>query len=252
MAGKFLYPVSTLFIFAIFVVYGGRIFCHTPVPAEKADEEKEHMEIEYTYLPKHVHLSPYDRIFREAADSIGYDWTLIAAIAFSESRFDSMAVSDAGACGLMQVMPSTLQGFGIPDSLHMDTRTNVMVAAELLHSLDRHFRYVRNPNERLNFVLASYNAGFGHIQDAMRLARKYGKDRFVWFENVDSFLILKSEPEYYTDSLCRNGVFNGWKETLYFVKKVHRNWGRFSRRQKEYSDSINRVIAADSTKRIME
>ena len=206
----------------------------------------------YTYIPKHVHLSDFDHHFRHASNITGYDWTLIAAIAYTESRFDSIAISKAGARGVMQVMPNTLNSFNIPDSMHMDSKTNIMVATELLRALDKRFRYIRNPKERLNFVLASYNAGYGHVQDAMQLAKKYGKNRFVWHSSVDSFLIYKSKPEYYTDSVCRNGQFNGWRETLSFVNKVHRNWNKFAKMQEEYTDSIMLVAANDSTIRIKE
>ncbi len=206
----------------------------------------------YTYLSPYATLSPYDSHFREAADSTGYDWTLIAAIAFTESRFDSTAVSEAGAQGVMQVMPETLRGFGIPDSLHCDNRSNIMTAARLLQSLEKQFRPIKDPEERIKFILASYNAGFGYIHDAMRLARKYGYDRLKWEANVDSFLIHMSKPEYYTDTLCRNGQFNGWAETLSFVKKVQRNWRRFQGIQHSYSDSIREIILTDNTKRIMQ
>ena len=206
----------------------------------------------YTYLSPYATLSPYDRHFREAADSTGYDWTLIAAIAFTESRFDSTAISDAGAQGVMQVMPETMRGFGIPDSLHTDNRTNIMTAALLLQSLEKQFRPIKTPEERIKFQLASYNAGFGYIHDAMRLARKYGYDRYKWEANVDSFLINLSQPEYYTDTLCRNGQFNGWQETLSFVKKVHRHWHRFRSMQQSYSDSIRELILTDNTIRVMQ
>lgn len=206
----------------------------------------------YTYVSPYTLLSPYDDHFREAADSVGYDWTLIAAIAYTESRFDSTAVSDAGAQGVMQVMPNTLRGFDIPDSLHAHNHTNIMAAAELLQALDKRFGRIEPLEERINFVLASYNAGYGHILDAMRLARKYGYDRYKWYANVDSFLIHISLPEYYTDTLCRNGQFNGWQETLSFVNKVQRNWRRFRGMQKSYSDSIREVILTDTTIRIMQ
>ena len=206
----------------------------------------------YTYISPYAELSPYDHHFREAADSIGYDWTLIAAIAFTESRFDSTVVSGAGAQGVMQVMPATLRGLGIPDSLHADNRTNIMTAAKVLQLLERHFRHVKDDEERIKFILASYNAGFGYVYDAMRLADKYGYDRYKWDANVDSFLIHMSHPKYYTDTLCRNGEFNGWKETLSFVKKVHRYWGKFRNIQLDYSDSIREVIITDNTKRIMQ
>lgn len=246
MRNIYIYPLSLIVLFTILLAWGDNIFGYRHPKKMTIIPE----EINYTYLPKYVYLSEYDRYFREAADSLDYDWTLVAAIAYTESRFDSTAVSAAGACGVMQVMPNTLRGFGIPDSMHMDARANIMAATELLLSLDRHFGYIRNKKERINFVLASYNAGYGHIQDAMQLAKQKGKNRFVWNNSVDSFLIYKSLPEYYTDSVCRNGKFFGWKETLSFVRKVHHNWNRFSQMQQQYSDSINIIVAADSTKLI--
>lgn len=217
---------------------------HVPEVAEIAREP------EYEYLSPHVTLSHYDDFFREAADSIELDWLLIAAIAYTESRFDSTAVSTVGARGVMQMMPRTLQGLEVPDSLHADNRHNIMASARYLKSLFYMFRRVKNYDERINFVLASYNAGYGHIMDAMRLARKHGHDRHKWNASVDSFLIKKSIPEYYNDSICRNGEFKDWKQTLSFVSKVKRHWKRFYNMQQEYSDSINAVMAADTLKRI--
>lgn len=207
---------------------------------------------EITYISPYVELSPYDHHFRDAADSIGWDWKLIAAIAFTESRFDSTATSGMGACGVMQVMPGTLRGMGIPDSLHMDTRTNIMAATNLLAYLDNLYGQIPDFNERANFILASYNAGAGHIGDAMNLAQKHGCPRYVWKNNVDTFLILKRQPEYYTDSVCKNGSFNDWQQTLSFVKKVKRNWNRFNRKQLQYNDSINLLLASDTTIRIKQ
>lgn len=207
-------------------------------------------EPEYEYLSPYVTLSHYDTFFREAADSIELDWMLIAAIAYTESRFDSTAVSSVGARGVMQMMPRTLNGLEVPDSLHADNRHNIMASARYLKSLFYMFRRVKNYDERINFVLASYNAGYGHIMDAMRLAGKHGHDRHRWNASVDSFLIKKSQPEFYTDSICRNGEFKDWKQTLSFVSKVKRHWNRFYRMQQEYSDSINTVLATDTLKRI--
>ena len=72
----------------------------------------------------------------------------------------------------------------------------------------------------------------------------------MWHQNVDTFLVLKSLPEFYTDSVCRNGSFNDWKQTLSFVKKVKRSWKRFNILQERYNDSINRLLANDTTIRI--
>lgn len=207
---------------------------------------------EYTYLSPYARLSDYDELFREAADSIGYDWTLIAAIAFTESRFDSTVVSEAGACGVMQMMPSTLRGMKIPEELYSDNRTNVMAAARLLDSHEKFFGKITDREERRKFVLASYNAGYGHIVDAMNLAEKYGCNKYVWNGCVDSFLVRKSQPEYYNDPVCRNGEFKNWKQTFAFIRQVQKHWARFSDIQQAYSDSINIVIMNDKTKKIAE
>ena len=241
---KYVYPLALLITFAITIAKGDFLFrgeikeiYYVPTP-------------EITSISPYVKLSPYDQHFRDAADSLNWDWKLIAAIAFTESRFDSTATSSVGACGVMQVMPATLRGFGVPDSMHLDTRSNIMAAKELLKSLDRLYHRITNFEERSNFILASYNAGAGHIGDAMNLAQKYGRARYVWNENVDTFLILKRFPEYYTDSVCKNGSFNDWKQTISFVKKVKRTWRRYDILQDRYNDSIQLLLAKDTTLRI--
>ena len=242
---SYLIPLATSA--AILAVY---VFATYGYNNEKQTETANTVVPEYEYLSPHVTLSHFDNFFREAADSIELDWMLIAAIAYTESRFDSTAVLSVGARGVMQMMPRTLKGLEVPDSLHADNRSNIMAAAKYLKSLFYRFRHIKDTDERINFVLASYNAGYGHIMDAMRLARKYGYDKHKWHANVDSFLVKKSIPEYYNDSICRNGEFKDWKQTLSFVKKVKRHWKRFYGMQQEYADSINNIIATDTLKRI--
>jgi membrane-bound lytic murein transglycosylase F len=105
----------------------------------------------------------------------------------------------------------------------------VRAAAAYFEYLSHLFRRVPE-GERINFVLASYNAGFGHIQDAMRLASKYGKNRYVWNDNVESYLRLKNDSVYFTDSLCRNGSFNA-TETILFVRRVQHKYGEYRLRE---------------------
>ena len=205
------YSISILLLFIIVALSGDKVFLAPTPPAPKIKRQ----------ISPYVELSHYDEYFREASDSLfSWDWKLLAAIAFTESRFDSTAQSEVGACGVMQVMPRTLRGVGVPDSLFMNPRRNILAASTLLKELNHIFRRIKAPEERLSFILASYNAGIGHINDAMRLANKYGRNRYKWENSVDTFLILKGEPTYYTDSLCRNGEFKDWKQTIQFVKKV--------------------------------
>lgn len=245
MRAKNICLLTFLLLSIAVLIYGGAILCGREKAKRPAVSQKR-------YISPYVSISPYDHHFRSVADSLGWDWKFLAAIAHTESRFDSTAVSEVGAGGVMQVMPSTMQRLGIPDSLHLDTRTNIEAAGRLLMNLNHLYRRIENFDERTNFILASYNAGSGHIGDAMNLAEKHGCPRYVWENNVDSFLVLKSLPEFYTDSVCRNGSFSDWRQTLSFVKKVKRNWRRFERMQARYSDSIATIMAKDSTIRIKE
>lgn len=163
-------------------------------------------------------ISPYDSGFRQYAHITGYDWELLAAIGFIESRFDNDVVSWAGACGIMQLMPSTAQAMGVEDVTTPDS--NIKAAALLLKKLDDSLAgKVADPEERRKFVIAAYNCGLGHIYDAIALADKIGLDPQVWNGNVSEAALLKSRPQYYNDPVVRNGYFRG-SETIDFVEKV--------------------------------
>ena len=68
-------------------------------------------------------------------------------------------------------------------------------------------------------IIASYNGGLGHVFDAMALAEKYGKNKYIWDDNVADFILLKSNEEYFNDPVCKNGYFRG-RETFNFVKEI--------------------------------
>lgn len=177
-------------------------------------------------------ISAYDSIFRTYADTIGWDWKMLAAVAYVESKFDTSAVSAVGAQGLMQMMPRTARAMGVPEGMERDPEESVRAAVEYFKYLSRLFRRVPE-SERIHFVLASYNAGYGHILDAMRLTEKYGKNRNVWNGNVETFLRLKNDSIYYTDSVCRNGKFTG-QETTLFVRKVQHKYSEYCLREERY------------------
>ena len=177
-------------------------------------------------------ISPYDSLFQVYADTIGWDWKMLAAVAYVESKFDTAAVSAVGAQGLMQMMPRTARAMGVPEGMERDPNESVRAATDYFIYLSRIFRRVPE-NERMHFVLAAYNAGFGHIYDAMRLADKYGKDRHVWNDNVETYLRLKNDSVYYTDSVCRNGKFSGIETTL-FVRKVQHKYSEYRLREEAF------------------
>jgi membrane-bound lytic murein transglycosylase F len=169
-------------------------------------------------------ISPYDDIIMEAADSLGWDWRLLAAQAFQESRFDVNAESWAGAIGLMQLLPETGDLYGIEDMY--DPVQSLRAGAAYLSWLDEIWtKYVPNYEERIKFVLASYNAGQGHVLDARRLAQKFGKNPASW-EDVSYFLLKKSEPEFYKDPVVESGYCRG-SEPVKYVEEVLSRFERY-------------------------
>ena len=189
-------------------------------------------------------ISPYDSLFKAYADTVGWDWKMLAAVAYVESKFDTAAVSGVGACGLMQMMPQTARAMGIPEGMECNPAESVRAAADYFAYLSHLFRRIPE-GERVNFVLAAYNAGFGHIHDAMRLAHKYGRNRHVWNDNVETYLRLKNDSIYYTDSLCRNGRFTGIETTL-FVRKVQHKYSEYRLREEAFLQECQQLIADDA------
>lgn len=168
-------------------------------------------------------LSPYDDWFREYAKIPGWDWRLIAAQAFQESRFNTTAHSWAGAVGLMQIMPRTAR------QLHAnpaDPRQAVEAACRYLWQLDDVWKdSITDEDERVKFILASYNVGAGHVQDAVRLAEKHGDDPHKWLA-VSYWLIRKSQRAVYNDPVVKHGFARG-TEPVAYVDEILARWRNY-------------------------
>ena len=164
-------------------------------------------------------ISSYDDLFRDMCEKEGYDWRLISAIAYSESRFNPYVVSRKGAKGLMQVMPRVARQFGVQGDL-MDPENNVLLALKVLGKIEKSLDFAPGTSsaDRMKIVLACYNAGLGHVLDARSLARKYGANPDSW-SDVSTYLSLKSDPEVVKDDAVKCGRFNS-SQTLAFVNKV--------------------------------
>lgn len=166
------------------------------------------------------YISRYDNLFRQYAPNVGWDWRLMAAQAYVESRFSPSAKSWVGARGLMQIMPSTARGYRTPVSQLNNPETSVRVASRLINDLDRYLvDLVPNDAERQKFVMAAYNAGIAHVFDAIRLADKYGLDPQKWDNNVSKAMLMKMNPKYYNDPVVRYGYSRG-SETVAYVDRI--------------------------------
>lgn len=165
-------------------------------------------------------ISNFDNLFKENALRIGWDWRRLAAIGWVESKFNKNVVSWSGSIGVMQLMPRTGKKYGLSPADLKDEEKCISAAASYLAELDNIFsKNISDEKERIKFVLAAYNAGYGHILDAIALAKKYHKDPTIWDGNVAEALLWKSKPEFFNDKVCKNGYFRG-KITIAYVKNV--------------------------------
>ena len=163
-------------------------------------------------------LSQFDGIIKQAAKKIGWDWRLLASLIYQESHFKLDLESEKGAFGLMQLMPVVMERYGI--DYDATPEEQLEAGGQLISYLDDCLsNKVADSTERIKFVLAAYNSGLGHVYDAQRLAKKYGKYPDVWDNNVDYFILNKSKAQYYNDTCCKAGYLRG-TETYRFVEEV--------------------------------
>jgi len=164
-------------------------------------------------------LSPYDAIVKKHASDYRFDWRMIVAQMFQESRFDPQARSFAGAVGLMQVMPKTGKSMGFHNL--REPSTGIHAGVKYLDWLRRYFDIELDARERNWFLLASYNVGAGHVADARRLARQKGLDPNIWFGNVEKSIRLLAKPAYARKA--RYGYCRG-AEPVRYVREIDRRY----------------------------
>ena len=172
-------------------------------------------------------ISPYDSLIRVHADSLGWDWHLLAAVIYQESRFHIEVRSKRGAQGLMQMMPRTAQKYGVTDPL--DPEMNIAAGAQLLGNLIRRYYNVGdNMTERYKYALAAYNAGIGRIDDCISLARYLGVDPSYWDNIVARVLPLMRDEAVMQTGAVKLGPFKG-SETSYYVENTISVYQQFCR-----------------------
>lgn len=176
-------------------------------------------------------ISDFDDIIKEKCKNTNWDWKLIASLIFQESRFNPNAGSWAGASGLMQIMPETAKMVRIDE--YDSPSKNIEAGMRYIKYLESIFKKeLSDTTEIIPFVLASYNVGPGHILDARRLAKKYGKNPDLWYNNTDFFILNKANPLYYKDNLSRNGYCNG-EEPYNYVEEIMARYYHYNNLIKE-------------------
>lgn len=127
-------------------------------------------------------ISQYDYLVKRNAARIGWDWRLVSAVIAAESNFKTWVQSNAGATGLMQVMPSE----------EYDADTLVDPAVNLAVGTFKLFKYQRtylamgaDSSNSVKLTLAGYNGGQGRMKACVEYAQENGIDPTSWDEMAE-------------------------------------------------------------------
>jgi len=161
-----------------------------------------------TRLPK------YKKTIVEESIKHDFDWKLIAAVVYQESHFSPTAKSFTNVQGLMQVTTVTAEEMGIKNRLNPSQ--SIKAGIKYLDKMVKKFDYMEDDYEKILFALASYNIGYGHVMDAMRIAKKKGLNETSW-QDLKTVLPLLSNPKVYKKT--RHGYARGW-EAVQYVERI--------------------------------
>ena len=175
--------------------------------ADPFDLKKFHQRIK-TRLPR------YKKMIVEQALVYGFDWKLLAAVIYQESHFNPNAKSFTNVRGLMQVTSVTAEEMGIDDRLKPSQ--SIKAGIKYLDKMVKKFNHLEDDYEKILFALASYNIGYGHVTDAMQIARKMGLDETKW-QDLKTVLPLLSKSKYYKKT--KYGYARGW-EPVQYVERI--------------------------------
>jgi len=158
----------------------------------------------YKLLPK------YRNYFKAAAKHYKFDWTLLAAMSYQESHWNSRARSPTGVRGIMMLTLNTAKEMGVQSRFNVEQ--NIWGGARYLKRM-----YNRLPDsipdpDRTYMALAAYNIGYGHLMDAWELAKRLDKNPDSWSELAE-VLPLLSRKQYYKS--LKYGYARGYEPVTY-------------------------------------
>ena len=154
-------------------------------------------------------ISPYDALVKQNADAMGWDWRLLSAMIYHESKFVNESCSDKGAVGLMQIRNDRYS----VDTL-LDPAVNISIGTKYLTYLSNMFaEHGADSVECLKFALAAYNCGEGNVLKCIKTAEDLGVDPTRW-DNIVS--VIPEVPG-----------FHG-KQTIAYVREVLDTYNEYS------------------------
>jgi membrane-bound lytic murein transglycosylase F len=185
------------------------------------------LKLSNTLLPK------YSSLFKQAQESTGLDWRLLAAVSYRESHWDTYNTSPTGVRGLMMLTEGTADLLGVTDRL--DPKQSIPAGAKYINQMIDTVP-IRIPEpDRTYMGLAAYNIGYAHLEDARVLAKRLNLNPDSWAD-VKKTLVMLTDPEYYTT--VKYGYASGGAPVV-FVESIRSYQRILERYQPNHSPNIN-------------
>ncbi|MDT8310885.1 MAG: membrane-bound lytic murein transglycosylase MltF [Methylophaga sp.] len=163
-----------------------------------------------------THLPAYQDWFMQAGEQYGFDWRLLAAIAYQESHWNPQAVSSTGVKGLMMLTSATAEEMGVED--RQDPSESIMAGAAYLDLMrDRLPERIQEP-DRTWMALAAYNIGMGHLEDGRILTETNDGNPDRWTDVRKNLPLLTQKKWFET---TRHGYARG-NEPVRYVANIRR------------------------------
>lgn len=159
-------------------------------------------------------LPKYQPLFEKYSEEI--DWKLLAAISYQESHWNPKARSHTGVRGMMMLTLPTAKQMGVTSRL--DAEQSIQGGAKYLRRMIKKIPDRIEEPDRVWFALASYNIGFGHVNDARIITQRQGGDPDRWVD-VKSRLPLLKQKKYYKKT--KYGYARG-DEPVHYVENIRR------------------------------
>ncbi|MFT3930501.1 MAG: membrane-bound lytic murein transglycosylase MltF [Spongiibacteraceae bacterium] len=159
-------------------------------------------------------LPKYQSMFEQVAEDFDMDWRLLAAISYAESEWKPTATSPTGVRGMMMLTNATAKEVGVTNRI--DPLQSLRGGARYLKGILQYLPKSITDDDRLWLALATYNVGYGHVEDARIIAEKLGKDPNKWADVKDTLPLLQ-KSQYYEKT--KNGYARG-REPVRYVQNI--------------------------------
>lgn len=172
-------------------------------------------------------LPKYRKHFERSAKKYNLSWSLLAAQAYQESHWNPRAKSPTGVRGMMMLTLNTAKSVGVKSRL--DPIQSIQGGAKYLRKMIKRVPDDVTGDDRLWYGLAAYNVGFGHLKDAMTLAKKQNLNPAQWVQ-LKTILPLLSNKKYY--KTLRYGYARG-AEPVHYVQRI-----------REYQQVLDQILVS--------